>query len=72
MKPTGKNILANDGNETQDEYPEKQGPRPIVKLKYRTELDKASLVHNFEKRGWQRAHGDDKWNIFWGCPFSVK
>lgn len=43
-----------------------------MKLKYRTELDKASLVHNFEKRGWQRAHGDDKWNIFWGCPFSVK
>ena len=33
---------------------------PQYKLKYRTDLDKATLVQNFEKRGWQKATGDGK------------
>ena len=27
---------------------------PQHKLKYKTDLDKATLVQNFEKRGWQK------------------
>ena len=26
-----------------------------IRLKYKTDLDKATLIHNFEKRGWQKA-----------------
>ena len=46
--------------------------RPQIKLKYKTDLDKAVLVQNFEKRGWQKAQGDEDWNVFWALPWSVK
>ena len=43
-----------------------------MKLKYKTDLDKAVLVQNFEKRGWQKTQGDEDWNIYWALPFTVK
>lgn len=41
------------------------------KLKYKSDLDKAVLWQNFEKRGWQKTNDDD-WNIYWALPWSVK
>lgn len=41
-------------------------------MKYKTDLEKATLVQNFEKRGWQRAQGEEDWNIFWALPWTVK
>ena len=46
--------------------------KPQIKLKYKTDLDKAVLIQNFEKRGWQKAQGDEDWNIFWALPWTVK
>ena len=31
-----------------------------AKLKWRSDFDKAVLIQNFEKRGWQKAQGDGK------------
>ena len=45
---------------------------PQHKLKYKTDLDKATLVQNFEKRGWQKTQGDDDWNVYWALPWTVK
>ena len=28
-------------------------------------------MQNFEKRGWQKAQGDE-WEIYWGLPWNVK
>lgn len=41
------------------------------KLKWKTDLDKATLTGNWEKRGWVRG-SDDDWNIYWALPHSVK
>ena len=46
--------------------------KPQIKLKYKTDLDKNTLIQNFEKRGWQKAQGDEDWNIFWALPWTVK
>jgi tubulin polyglutamylase TTLL1 len=46
-----------------------QGP---FKLRWRTDLDKATLVQNFEKRGWVRTQEGETWNIFWALPWTVK
>ena len=43
-----------------------------AKLKWRTDFDKPVLIHNFEKRGWQKAHGDEDWNIYWANPWTVR
>ena len=42
------------------------------RLKYKTDLDKNVLIHNFEKRGWQKGQGEDDWNILWALPWRVK
>ena len=55
--------------EKEEEY---IGMKGMIKLKYKTDLDKAVLVQNFEKRGWTKATGDDEWNIFWALPWTVK
>lgn len=70
MRPINRNIVRDDEKE-EDMADRLGGPRSVIKLKFRTELEKATLIQNFEKRGWSRAMGDDKWNIYWGCPFNV-
>jgi tubulin polyglutamylase TTLL1 len=30
------------------------------------------LVHNFERRGWQRSGEGEDWNIYWALPYTVK
>jgi tubulin polyglutamylase TTLL1 len=42
------------------------------KLKWRSDFDKQSIIHNFEKRGWVRCAGDDDWNIYWANVWNVK
>lgn len=42
------------------------------KFKYKTDLEKNVLIHNFEKRGWQRAGEGEDWNIYWALPGTVK
>ena len=39
-----------------------------MKLKYKTDLNKDTLVENFEKRGWVKANHDEDWNIYWALP----
>ena len=43
-----------------------------IKFKWRTDLDKATLIQNFEKRGWVRCQEQEQWNIFWALPWTVK
>ena len=45
---------------------------PQHKLKYKTDLDKATLVQNFEKRGWTKTQDNYDWNIYWALPWTVK
>lgn len=42
------------------------------KFKYKTDLDKATLIQNFEKRGWVRAQDNEQWNVYWALPWTVK
>ena len=63
MQPLGRNRIRDED----DGYPRSQ-----IKLKYKTQLDKATIVQNFEKRGWTKANSDDEWNIFWALPWTVK
>jgi hypothetical protein len=42
------------------------------KFKWRSDLDKATLINNFEKRGWAKANGEEDWNIYWAFPYSAK
>ena len=43
-----------------------------LKLKWRSDFDKQSIIHNFEKRGWIRCGSDDDWNIYWANVWNVK
>ena len=62
-----------DENQSAARAHEGGGPQKAqIKLKYKTDLDKATIIQNFEKRGWQKAQGDDEWNIFWALPWTVK
>jgi tubulin polyglutamylase TTLL1 len=45
---------------------------PPSKFRYKTDLDKAVLVQNFEKRGWQKCQENEQWNIYWALPWTVK
>lgn len=49
-----------------------QSTNVIQKLRYRTDLDKNTLIHNFEKRGWTKCQADEQWNIYWALPWTVK
>lgn len=40
-------------------------------FKFKTELERSVVVHNFERNGWSRTEGDD-WNIFWANVFTVR
>ena len=42
------------------------------KFRWRTDLDKQTIIGNFEKRGWVRGGGEDDWNIYWALPHSAK
>jgi tubulin polyglutamylase TTLL1 len=64
--------MLNKESEAKNEGGNNQSGKQHVKLKYRTDMDKAVLTQNFEKRGWQRTNGEDDWNIFWALPWSVK
>ena len=48
------------------------GQKNQIRLKYKSDLDKAVLIQNFEKRGWQKCQGDEDWNIYWALPWTVK
>jgi len=41
-------------------------------LKFRTDLEKAVIVQNFERRGWQRSGDGEEWNVYWALPYTVK
>ena len=45
-----------------------QSTNTVAKFRYKTDLDKATLVHNFEKRGWAKCQENEQWNIFWALP----
>ena len=49
-----------------------QSTTTVAKFRYKTDLDKATLVHNFEKRGWAKCQENEQWNIFWALPQSVR
>ena len=53
------------------EEDETQGTRQQLRLKYKSALDKATIINNFEKRGWIKANTDDEWHIFWALPHTV-
>eukprot|EP01006_Ploeotia_vitrea_P048830 TRINITY_DN67278_c0_g6_i1.p1 TRINITY_DN67278_c0_g6~~TRINITY_DN67278_c0_g6_i1.p1 ORF type:complete len:415 (-),score=22.98 TRINITY_DN67278_c0_g6_i1:82-1326(-) len=38
--------------------------------KYKTDVDKLTLLVNFEKRGWTRS--EDDWNIYWACVANIR
>ena len=42
------------------------------KFRYKSDLDNATLINNFEKRGWVKCYENEQWNIFWALPWSVK
>eukprot|EP00055_Hartaetosiga_balthica_P015591 m.92991 g.92991 ORF g.92991 m.92991 type:complete len:439 (-) comp8904_c2_seq5:3832-5148(-) len=44
---------------------------PASKVKWCTDLEKNSLVSNFENRGWLRCTTDDSWNIYWATVGTV-
>jgi len=43
-----------------------------MKLKWRSDFDKAVILDNFEKRGWAKAQGPDDWNIYWASKEGVR
>ncbi len=44
---------------------------PPYKFRYKSDLDKATLIQNFEKRGWQKCQDNEQWNIYWALPWTV-
>jgi tubulin polyglutamylase TTLL1 len=42
------------------------------KFKWRSDLDKATIINNFEKRGWTKHNAEDDWNIYWALPYSCR
>ena len=41
-------------------------------IRYRVDVGKMAVVSNFERRGWNRATGDDDWNIYWATVQSIR
>ena len=47
-------------------------PAPTVgRVLFKTEFEKGVLISNFEKRGWERAEGDE-WNFFWATKETTR
>jgi len=44
----------------------------MTAIRWRSDFDKHVLTVNCDKRGWQRTHSDDEWNVYWANVFSVK
>ena len=43
------------------------------KLKWKSDMEKGVVCHNFDRRGWVRcAEGDNDWNIYWASVGSVR
>eukprot|EP00605_Chrysophyceae_sp_TOSAG23-4_P002205 GSChrysophyteH1.ASY1.ANO1.2435.1 assembled CDS len=46
---------------------------PPYRLKWKTDLEKGVVTHNFDRRGWQRAADNDpEWNIYWASVATVR
>ena len=43
----------------------------IGRVLFKTEFEKGVLISNFEKRGWERAEGDE-WNFFWATKETTR
>jgi tubulin polyglutamylase TTLL1 len=42
-------------------------------VRFKTDLEKSVLLHNFERRGWLRAGPDDSdWNFYWASVYTVR
>jgi len=42
------------------------------KFRWKTDLDKQTIIGAFEKRGWTRAVGEEDWNVYWALPHNAK
>lgn len=43
-----------------------------VKINFKTDLNKSSIVDNYKERGWMETEDDENWNVYWACVNTVR